>query len=297
MSYTGPYPSVSRVSTSVLLPLLALSTLTRGALAESEPPGAQTSCIVAYEGLQEARARGELLRSRDEAFGCASSVCPAFMQQDCAGWLEEIESEVPTVAFEVRSGGRELTSVRVLEGDRLIVDRIDGPLVELDPGVHWLRFEAEGLAAVTKSIVVTRGEKNQRFSVELPAASPRRRLRPAGATPVASSSPSSSSSAWIAGGVGLAGLTAFAILSGAGLSQEASLKRSCAPSCSDADLRSVQTKYLLADISLGVGITWFLVSGYLLLTGGPDSPKDVHVSSIRVHATPQSGMASVRSAF
>jgi hypothetical protein len=236
------------------------------------------------------------MSSRDEAFECASSACPSFIQKDCAAWLEEIESEVPTISFEVRSDGKNLISVRVLEGDRVIVDRVGGAAVELDPGVHWLTFEADGLAPVTKPVVVARGEKNQRFSVELPAAKPRRALPPAGAPPVTSSS-SSSSAPWIAGGVGLAGLAAFGILSGAGLAQEASLERSCAPSCNDADLRSVQTKYLLADISLGVGITGFLLSGYFLFTGGSDQPKVVHASSVRVHATPHGAMASVRSAF
>jgi hypothetical protein len=299
MRCTGPYPSVSRSITRVLVPLFVLSTFERAALADPEPTQAQALCIEAYEGVQEARARGDLMSSRDEAFGCASSACPAFMQTDCAAWLEEIESEVPTISFEVRSEGKALTSVRVVEGERVIVDRVDGAAVELDPGVHWLRFEANGFAPLTKPVVVARGEKNQRFSVELPPPKPRRRLQPTAATPVTSSSSASSSSSatWIAGGIGLAGLAAFGILSGAGLSQEASLERSCAPRCSDADLRSVQTKYLLADISLGVGITGFLLSGYLLFTGEPDQQQTARVSSVHVHATPHSGMASVRSAF
>jgi hypothetical protein len=296
MSYTGPYSFVGRAVTPVLAPLWVLSMLERAALADTEPSHAQAACIEAYEGLQEARARDELLSSRDVAFGCASSACPAFMQRDCAAWLEEIESEVPTISFEVQSGGKELTAVRVLEGERLIVDRVDRAAVELDPGVHWLRFEADGVAPVTKPVLLTRGEKNQRFSVELPAAVPASRAQPAGAAPVTASS-SSSPAPWIAGGVGLAGLAAFGILSAAGLSQEASLERSCAPSCNDAELRSVRTKYLLADLSLGVGVTGFLLSGYLLLTHGPESQKNVHVASVRVHATPHGGMASVRSAF
>lgn len=263
------------------------------ARAESEPDAAHAACIAAYESLQEARARGDLLRSREQAFECASSACPSFMQKDCASWLEEIESEVPSVSFEVRSDGKDLGAVRVFEGDRLVAERVDGAAVELDPGAHWLRFEADGLEAVTKPIVVARGEKNQRFSIVLPAPKTK---RTAAERPHAGETGSPSAAPWIAGAIGVAGMTAFAILGASGLSQEASLERSCAPNCNEADLRSVQTKYLLADISLGVGVAGLLVGGYFLLA--PDEPRtSAQGPSLRVQATQRGGMASVRSAF
>jgi hypothetical protein len=271
----------------------ALFVFARTAHAEPEPDAAQAACIAAYESLQEARARGDLLTSREQAFECASSACPSFMQKDCASWLEEIESEVPSVSFEVRSEGKVLGGVRVFEGDRLLVERVDGAVVELDPGAHWLRFEADGLEPVTKPIVVARSEKNQRFSIELPAPQAK---RAAAERPRAGETAAPSAAPWIAGAVGVAGMTAFAILGASGLSQEASLEQSCAPNCNEADLRSVQTKYLLADISLGVGIAGFVVGGYFLLA--PDDPRtSARPPSLRVQATQHGGMASVRGAF
>lgn len=265
----------------------------RSAHAQPEADATQAACISAYESLQEARARGALLVSREQAFECASSACPSFMQTDCAKWLEEIESEVPSAAFDVRSGGKELGSVRVFEGDKLVAERVDGAAVELDPGAHWLRFEADGFEPVTKPIEIARGVKNQRFSVELAAPPPKRVTPP---PPRAGDTKSTSAAPWIAGAIGVAGTAAFAILGASGLSQEASLERSCAPACNAADLRSVRTKYLLADISLGVGIAGFLVGGYFLVA--PDEPRpSARVPSLRVHASADGGMASVRSSF
>jgi hypothetical protein len=273
--------------------VLVTAAFSRTARAESDPDAAQAACIAAYESLQEARARGDLLNSREQAFECASSACPRFMQTDCSAWLEEIESEVPSVSFEVRSEGEELAAVRVFEGDRVVAERVDGAPVELDPGAHWLRFEAEGLEPVTKPIVVARGEKNQRFSVELPAPERKQRAR---AQPSQVKRESPSAAPWIAGAIGVAGMTGFAILGASGLSQESSLEQSCAPDCKEVDLRSVQTKYLLADISLGVGLTGFLVGGYLLFA--PDEPRaSARAPSVSVQATPHGGMASVRSRF
>lgn len=294
MSVNNSTAHMARLRALARVCSLALATVApaRTARADPEPEPAQ-ACISAYESLQEARARGDLIHSREQAFECASSACPSFMQTDCATWLEEIESEVPSVSFDVRSGGKKLAAVRVFEGDRLLAERAGEASVELNPGTHWLRFEAEGLETVKKPIVVTRGAKNQRFIVVLPAPEPKPRA-PVRTSEVKAQSPSPAP--WIAGAVGVAGMTAFAVLSSSGLSQEESLERSCAPNCNEADLRSVRTKYLLADISLGVGIAGLLVGGYFLVA--PDAPRpSAQVPSLRVQATPHGGMASVRSTF
>jgi hypothetical protein len=215
------------------------------------------------------------------------------MQTDCAAWLDEIETEVPSVSFEVRSGGKALAAVRVFEGERVFAERADGAALELDPGAHWLRFEAQGHEPVAKQILLERGAKNQHFVVELPEVPPPRR---APATPAPAPARSGSAAPWVAGAIGLAGITAFGILGATGRAQEASLEQRCAPNCGEADVRSVQTKYLLADISLAVGIGGFLVGGYFLLAPH-EPPSGAQVSSVQVRATPHGVTASVRSTF
>lgn len=282
---------------SVALSFLGLTLTSERSARATVPSDPESVCIAAYESLQESRARGALLASREQAFECASSACPAFIQKDCTTWIDEIEAELPTVSFDVQSGGKPLGAVRVLAGERVLVERVDGAAVELDPGVHSLRFEASGLPPATRSVEVARGRKGQRVSVELPEPSPPAPLAPHPAPALRPREMESTSVApWIAGAVGVAGLAGFASLGGAGLSEEASLERTCAPRCSEADLRSVRTKYLLADISLGVGVGGLLLGGYLFLA--PESKeKSAQAPSVRFQASTRGAMASVRSSF
>jgi hypothetical protein len=81
------------------------------------------------------------------------------------------------------------------------------------------------------------------------------------------------------------------------LSEEGKLERTCAPKCSEEALQSVETKYLIADISLGVGITSLLVGGYMLLTHDPEPAKAARAFPVRFQGAPGGGMASVRGSF
>jgi len=59
------------------------------------------------------------------------------------------------------------------------------------------------------------------------------------------------------------GVAGFAVFGALGRGEESDLKQDCAPQCSDQQVSSVRTKYLVGDISLGVGV--------LALAAGPTS--------------------------
>ena len=93
-------------------------------------------------------------------------MCPAFIQKDCSAWLDEIEADMPTVTFDVRSGAKLLTRVRVLEGERVVADGTGGLAVELDPGAHSLLAltgAAEAVLALEERVVLaaTREQANR----------------------------------------------------------------------------------------------------------------------------------------
>jgi hypothetical protein len=281
--------ALSVAATTMVAPALAL--------AEPAPADAAAACIAAYETLQESRAGGALHAAREQAFECASSACPAFIQKDCGTWLEEIDAEMPTVSFEVRSGGKPFGAARVFEGERLITDRSGEGAVELDPGVHALRFEADGREPVTRTFQIERGRKNQRLGVDLPELPPPAESRPPPqAPPPPVEKQATSIAPYIVGGIGVAGIAGFAVLGATGLSREASLERRCAPHCSGAELQSLKTRYLLADVSLGVGVAGLLVGGYLLIAPS-SSDKSSKVPTVSVQASARGALASVRSAF
>lgn len=251
------------------------------------------ACVEAYESAQEQRLSGSLKSARARMEVCAMASCPAFIRDDCTKWRGEVDAELPSVSFSVRSKGVRLTNVRVTEDERVLVERLDGGAVELDPGNHSFRFEAADAQPITRAFVLARGEKNRVIEIELVplAAPPAPKVDPPrteGSAPVLP---------WVLVGTGVAGVAAFTVLGSAGLSEEAKLERTCAPSCSDAELQSVKTKYVLADVALGVGIGSLLVGGYMLLTHDSKPAASARAFPVRIQAGPAGGMASVRGRF
>jgi len=285
-----------------VLAALACSLLAGRAGAASEADGVRPdgadACVEAYESAQERRMQGALVSAREQAETCASPACPAFIRDDCVAWRGELDAELPSVEFDVTTQGVRLTDVRVTEGERVVAERLDGSAVELDPGNHAFRFEADGKAPLTLSVVVPRGQKNQRVVVELAplAPSPPRAPRPPEAEP---KEPENTTSPWpwVLVGTGVAGITAFTLFGSSGLSEEAKLERTCAPSCGEEALQSVKTKYVLADISLAVGIGGLIAGGYLLLTEGAPPAATSRALPVRVVVGPRGGMASVAGKF
>jgi len=263
--------------------------------ADGRGPGGADACVAAYESAQEQRLAGSLVGAREQAGICAAASCPGFIRDDCVTWRGEINAEVPSVTFDVTKTGAHVTTVRVSEGERVLAESVGGGAVELDPGAHSLRFEAEGAEPLTLTVSVTRGEKLRRVAVELvPLASPSPR-KPEG--PPKEPERSANVLPWVLVGTGVAGMTAFTLLGASGLSEEAKLERSCAPSCSEEALQSVRTKYLLADISLAVGIGGLVAGGYLLLTDDEHPAKSARAFPLEVTVGPRGGVASVSGKF
>jgi hypothetical protein len=258
------------------------------------------ACIDTYEKAQERRLQGALLEAREGFAACSRESCPAFIQADCTRFFDEVALEIPSVSFEVRSGNRRLSEVRVIDGER-VLGRVTGAPLELDPGVHTLRFEASGAEAVTRSVVIERGEKNNVVQIDLPPLPPP--STPHGGAGERSGAPLSPverrvhPAPWIALGVGAAGVASFAFLAASGRAEERRLEKSCAPRCRDAQLQSVKTTYLVADISLAVGVSGALVGGYLLLTRDPEPAATAGAWPVVVHAGRDGAGATLRGSF
>ncbi len=254
-----------------------------------------TRCIDAYEGGQEARVSGALLDARERFSECTSPACPAFVRSDCTRFLGEVEAEIPSVSFDVMSEGHHLEVVRISSGSRVIAERTDTSPLELDPGSYRLRFEAAGTRSITKPFVLVRGEKERRIRVEL---SPPPRPVPVVAERRAPDKAATAGPApYIVLGVGALGLTSFVALGVVGRAEESRLARTCAPSCSEASLRSLKTKYLLADGSLAVGVTGILFGGYLLFTSGNRPSTTARAFPVRLAVSTSGASASVRRDF
>lgn len=200
------------------------------------------ACVASYEQGQKLRAQGSLGAARKEFVVCAEATCPEVTKNDCATWIGQVEASLPTLTFAVTDeAGADVSEARVYVDGVLLVERLDGKAVGVDPGAHKLRFERDGSPPVELSIVVQEGEKNRR--VEL-------RLGQGGRSGTAAVSPA----AWALGGVGLVGLVVFASLGGIGLAERSDAADTCGSACSDEVIDSIRTKFIAADVALGVGL-------------------------------------------
>lgn len=273
----------------LLASALALVALLVGGRSRAEEPAASPTpspssasseqCAAAYEQAQEQRKSGRLVEARDTLRLCARDECPRFIHDDCLAWHGEVGSEVPTLVFSATSGGRDLVDVRVETSDRVLATRLEGQVLELDPGEYEVTFSAPGSESRPLQLVVARGEKNRLVRVEL------NELAPPGS--VALDAPPRADRSLTApvlfAGVGLAGLGGFVALGAWGRSSESQLADTCSPGCNAGDVASVRTKYVLADVSLGVGVAGLALAAYSFFSQSPRSSG--RAGGVGLHAT------------
>jgi hypothetical protein len=124
------------------------------------------ACLSASEKGQRARSSGKLREARDLFQACGAETCPAMVRRDCAQWQVVVTQALPTVVFGAKDGkGSDLFEVKVSMDGEVIVNKLDGKSVAVDPGPHTFQFEVAGLPPVTERALVKEGEKSRAMSV------------------------------------------------------------------------------------------------------------------------------------
>lgn len=238
---------------------LALSTLVAPLDADTK-----SACHAVFERAQAQRLEGKPLLALDAAKQCALPSCPAVVRPLCAKWVTELEGELASVTISVHDDqGRELpAAAATLDGATVKT----GEPVWLEKGPHRLTVEHQGRTA-SKSFDATAGERGRAVVVVL-AAAPASTSAAAAPPPPPVEPPSSApprSGAFVATGVAVVGLGAFAYFGTQGKSRRDELERSCAPGCADADVDAVRKKLLFADVGLAVALVAGGAATYLFL--------------------------------
>ncbi|HEY8942913.1 MAG TPA: hypothetical protein VIM73_01570, partial [Polyangiaceae bacterium] len=207
----------------------------------------------------------------------SQQMCHPAIRADCVQWHEEVKTAIPTVVFSARSWEQDLFDVRVFVDGKLVARRLDGRPLELNPGSHKFRFEAPGFAPEERQLLLVPGEKLRAIVVSFDAPEQAQGARPAEQTaPPAEVKPDAGGAdtpapvepapepegpsrpvptlSYVFGAVTLAGVAGFAGLALTGLEDYNSLDSNCRPGCSSSEVDSVRTKFILADISLGVAV-------------------------------------------
>lgn len=215
------------------------------------------ACLDATEKGQSLRDDGKLSAAREQFAACASDKCPAVIAKECTSWLQKLTDDQPTIAFRAKdSAGKDVIDAQVLVDGTSVTDTIDGKAVNVDPGVHTFKYVHAGSPDVEEKVVVRVGEKNRFVDITFTTTAPTVATT---TQPVADEKTSRSGFhvpvlAWVTGAVGLAAFGAMAGLAVSASGDESSLRTSCAPNCAQGDVDAIQTKLVLANVAMGVGI-------------------------------------------
>jgi hypothetical protein len=245
----------------------------RSATAERSP--AESACFDQHELGQELRQGGKLLESRTEFLACAASQCPSAVQRDCERWSREVDTQLPRVVFRVRLDGK-LRADASLSIDGALQPNALAEPVRLDPGVHHYRVVLATASPLEGELVLEAGEPLSEIALEL------HELEPRGRVPTLS---------WVLGGVGVASTASFI---GFGLSSRAlerEFETSCSPLCSEQQIDRVRQRSLIANISLGLGLTSLATAGALYFLSRPEEPGEAEQPTLQLGLVPVAGGA------
>jgi hypothetical protein len=240
-------------------------------LATASPARAdeKAACFNAASMGQTLRDAHKLVEARDQFRICARRQCPAMVQQDCGGWLGEVQRDLPTVVVTAKDGkGSDLENVQVTMDGQPLLTTLDGQAVPMNPGEHVFHFAAADGTQVDQRAVIKAGEKNQAVAVILakpepvapvsPAAGPSPGEAAVAVAPAEGASPWKTVG-WVLGGIGVAGIgvgTVFGVMALGDKNAHCNADNVC-----DAgSLGGLRTDALVSDIGL--------IAGGALVVGG-----------------------------
>lgn len=241
-------------------------------LASATPAQASDAeCVDAHRTVQLARREHRLLEAQRAASVCAQSRCPNLIGADCRTWLPELESQAPSVVFDVvGSDGRPLSGALRIEVDGEPVDVPPGQSFALDPGEHRFRLQrAEGPPLAVRAVVLE-GRKAQ----------PVRAVFPVDGVPAPAGSKGPPLVTYVLGGAGIAALGVAAGFGIDGLSRKGALDDlGCRPGCDSSRVSAVERSFLVADVSLGIGLVLTAAAAaFWIFRGAPAAPQSARTS-------------------
>ena len=231
----------------IILPLLALSAISVDAAAID-----RKACIAAADDGQKLRDDGKLSEAREKFISCADKACPSAVAKQCADWVGEVEHDTPTISFRAKDpSGKEIFDVEVRIDDKSVASSIQPKAIAVDPGTHKIKFVLKDGNTIEDTFLLRNAEKDRIIELTF---MPRAPLIPVAPPPAAGGGAGFQIPwiAWVGVGVmvlGGVGTAAFAVSANA---DESDLRSTCAPRCDPADRSGIDTKLVLANVSLGL---------------------------------------------
>jgi hypothetical protein len=227
---------------------------------------ARKECVAAADHGQDLRDKGKLTEAKKAFVTCARDECPSMVSRQCVTWLTEVEREIPTVNVRARDAqNRDLVDVNVIVDEVLVTSALDGRPMQVDPGVHTFRYQHQGDPDVQQQLVIRSGEKDRLLDVRFGGA----KAPVAASTTAASEAPANGALpavgeekrgfrfpvfAGVTLGIGLASFVGMGVLIGTTASDVNAMRATCAGSCKQSDVDWANTRIILANVAMGVGI-------------------------------------------
>jgi hypothetical protein len=266
---------MNRSLVSLIIATTVTLWLTEGVAFAGDPTTAD--CLTASNASLDLGNQHKLRAKRSQLLICGSASCPADIRDACVSRVSEVNTEIPTIVFAAKdsSSGADLTAVKVTMDGEVLVGRLEGTALSVDPGEHTFTFDVAGQPSVTKKLVIQQGQKDRREQIsfgtptapalvgvpvataeQAPLSSPTKTRRGIGTQKVL---------AVVAGGAGLIGLgvgTAFGVIS---ISKHSDAQAACPTSqcATSSDVNLWNEARSAGNIS-----TAALVAGGVLLAGG-----------------------------
>lgn len=200
------------------------------------------ACLAAHVSVQEKRLAGDLVGARTAAATCSAAHCPALPRGDCERWAGDIDREIPTLTLEIKNPPDGAALELTVDG---VVEPYDQAVL-LNPGDHSVALRA-GDKVENRSVRMAKGQKE---TLVVDFADPNKGIRP-GVSP-GGRAPNFIGPV-VVGSVGIAALIAFGVVGGLGMAEYNDLEDTCGGSCTPDQVSAVDTKFLAADIALGLG--------------------------------------------
>jgi hypothetical protein len=241
----------------------------RGARADDHNP--KYVCADDAERAQALRDARKLVDARALFLRCSQESCPRAVRRDCALWLEDIATRLPTIVPSARDeAGNDLSAVRVFLDGAPLASVLDGSPFPIDPGSHALRFE-DGAGVVVELTVVAR-EGEQRRIVQATLTRPRPHATAERPPPAPAPPPRIPTLAYVAGGVGIVALGVATYAGIRGVSDYEHLSDTCAPACPHDDVTAVRTKFWVSTIAGAVSVVAISAAVFLTVSSKGTKP-------------------------
>jgi hypothetical protein len=278
--------TVRRVVPALLGAMSALAVVPPARAAEVQSDEID-ECIAAAERGQHLRGDKKYSSAAAQFSRCQRSTCPALIQEDCTRWSSQLAARTPTVIVRGEDAeGRPVDQLTVTIDGAAVTRSAGDTRWALDPGVHVITCAAAGYQPGRQQVELHDGERDRVVTVRLAARSASGAPEQEAGSPLAAVAPSPPEPArhgglhlpplatLVLGGVAVASFATEAVFGMTGISQHDSDvgPGGCAPHCTQAERSSIQTKFAVADVSLGLGAVATALATVFWLTDHRSAP-------------------------